>query len=127
MFLLLKLSQSYGDFSTVALPNPEDKRALEMGIILAKEKDADLVIGTDPDADRIGAAVKTKKGYELITGNQMGALLVDFLLNLDDVKKLAKPAIVKSIVTSAFGAEIAKNMALACLILLLVLSLLVNE
>ncbi len=109
VFVVKAQSKPDGDFSTVALPNPEDKRALEMGIILAKEKDADLVIGTDPDADRIGAAVKTKKGYELITGNQMGALLVDFLLNLDDVKKLAKPAIVKSIVTSAFGAEIAKK------------------
>ncbi len=106
--VVTKQTKPNGNFPTVALPNPEDKRALEMGIELAKEVGADIVLGTDPDADRIGAAVKTEDGYTLISGNQMGALLVDFLIGFG-LENVQKPAIVKSIVTSAFGAEIAKK------------------
>ncbi len=98
-----------GNFPTVASPNPEDKRALEMGIELAKKVDADIVVGTDPDCDRVGVAVKTKSGFELISGNQMGALLVDFLLKTTNISKLKKPAIIKSIVTSELGSVIAKK------------------
>lgn len=98
-----------GDFPMVPAPNPENRKALEMGIELAQSVGADLVMGTDPDCDRIGVAVKTNNGYELITGNQMGGLLTDFVLSQTDIKKIKRPAIIKSIVTSSLGEQIAKK------------------
>ena len=98
-----------GDFPTVASPNPEDRRALEMGIIQAEKTGADLVLGTDPDSDRVGVAVKTEQGYQLMTGNQIGALLMDFVLEKTDLGVYSNPAIVKTIVTSELGAEIARK------------------
>ncbi len=103
---------SDGIFPTVVSPNPEDRRALEMGIAQAKRIGADIVLGTDPDCDRIGVAVKTEDGYQLITGNQMGALLMDFVLSNTDLEALHKPAVVKTVVTSELGAEIAKKYGL---------------
>lgn len=98
-----------GNFPTVVSPNPEDKKALILGIELAKKENADLVLGTDPDSDRVGIAVKNKDEYVLMTGNQVGALLIDFiLLNLNE-EDLSRKAIVKTIVTSELGAEIAKS------------------
>lgn len=105
-------AQPDGDFPTVALPNPEDPAALAMGIALAKEQGADVVIGVDPDADRMGTAVRLPSGdYQLLTGNQIGALLLNYLLT---AKKSAGtlPAngvLVKSIVSSEFAADIAKS------------------
>ncbi len=101
-----------GNFPTVPTPNPEDRRALAMGIDLAQKTGADLVLGTDPDCDRVGVAVKTPEGFELITGNQMGALLMDFVLSRTDLESIQKPAAVKSIVTSDLGAEIARSRGL---------------
>ena len=93
-------------FSTVHSPNPEDKDALRLAIAYAKELDADIVLGTDPDCDRVGIAVKNGDDYTLLTGNQTGALLVDYVLSrkqLDD-----KSVVIKTIVTSELGADIAK-------------------
>lgn len=105
---------SDGNFPTVASPNPEDRRALEMGIAQAKEAGADIVLGTDPDADRIGIAVRTADGeYRLMTGNQVGALLTEFVLSHTDLEKVARPAVIKTVVTSELGAEIAKSKGLA--------------
>ena len=70
-----------GNFSTVRSPNPEEKDALTLGIAQAKEEKADLVLGTDPDCDRVGIAVLHNGEYVLMTGNQVGALLVDFVLS----------------------------------------------
>jgi phosphoglucomutase len=70
------------------------------------------VLGTDPDSDRVGVAVKTNEGYQLITGNQMGALLVDFVLANTDIKSIKNPALVKTVVTSDLGAEIAQRKGL---------------
>ncbi len=98
-----------GDFPTVQSPNPEDRRALLMGIAQAEETDADIVLGTDPDCDRVGAAVKTGDGYKLLTGNQTGALLMDFILSHTDMDVYSRPAVVKTVVTSELGAEIAKK------------------
>ena len=99
---------SDGDFPTVFSPNPEDRRALEMGIEQAKETDADLVLGTDPDCDRVGVAVRHDGSYRLMTGNQIGALLMDYVIaNTDLTGK--KPAVVKTVVTSELGAEIARK------------------
>ena len=63
-----------GNFSTVKSPNPGDKNALVLGIEKAKNLDADIVLGTDPDSDRVGVAVKNGDDYKLLTGNQIGAL-----------------------------------------------------
>ena len=99
-----------GDFSTVKSPNPEDKEALTLGIELAKELNADIVLGTDPDCDRVGVAVKdVNNEYKLLTGNQIGSLLMDFIIRHTDLSELEKPAIVKTIVTSELGAKIAEK------------------
>lgn len=108
-YIVEKQAQPNGDFPTVSAPNPETQDALTLGIEEAKKHDADIVLGTDPDADRVGVAAKTKDGYKLLTGNQTGVLLVDFLIKKLNRKEVKKPAIVKSIVTSELGAEIAQK------------------
>lgn len=101
---------SDGNFPTVVSPNPEDRRALEMGIAQAKRTDADIVLGTDPDSDRVGIAVKKAEDeYQLMTGNQVGALLMKFVLNHTDMRQYAHPAVVKTVVTSELGADIARK------------------
>lgn len=102
-----------GDFPTVVSPNPEDRRALELGIRQAKCVDADIVLGTDPDSDRVGIAVKTADGYQLMSGNQVGALLMHFMLTHTDLSKYPHPAVVKTVVTSELGAEIARKYGIA--------------
>ncbi len=98
-----------GNFSTVKSPNPEEHSALQLGIELAESIDADIIIGTDPDSDRIGVGIKNNNLYQLLTGNQIGALLVDFILSMR--KDLLTPAstIVKTVVTGDLGAVIAKD------------------
>ena len=96
-----------GDFSTVRSPNPEEKDALTLAIKKAGEIGADIVIGTDPDCDRVGIAVKCGEGYRLMTGNQTGALLMDFILRFRALPE--NPAVVKTIVTSEIGAAIARK------------------
>lgn len=98
-----------GNFPTVVFPNPEDRRALELGIVQAKRTNADIVLGTDPDSDRVGIAIKTADRYQLMTGNQVGALLMSFILNHMDVSKYSHPAVVKTVVTSELGADIARK------------------
>ena len=98
-----------GDFPTVVSPNPEDRRALEQGIRQAKCADADIVLGTDPDSDRVGIAVKTADGYQLMSGNQVGALLMNFILTHTDMNKYQRPAVIKTVVTSELGADIARK------------------
>lgn len=101
-----------GDFPTVKLPNPEDPEALAMGIALAKEQGADVVIAVDPDADRLGTAVRQPSGeYQLLTGNQIGAVLLNYLLTAKKAAGTlpANGALVKSIVSSEFAADIAKS------------------
>jgi phosphoglucomutase len=70
-----------GDFPTVGYPNPEDKKAFALALKLAKEKDADIAVATDPDCDRVGVAVKHNGEYILLTGNQTGVLLTEYLLS----------------------------------------------
>ncbi|HBF6216189.1 TPA: phospho-sugar mutase [Clostridioides difficile] len=100
------------NFAGLDYPNPEEKKALNRGILLAKEKGADLVIATDPDCDRVGVAVKTTTGeYALLTGNQIGGMLTHYIIEgLKENNKLKEnPTIIKTIVTSEFGADIAKS------------------
>lgn len=102
-----------GDFPTVCCPNPEDRLALELGIARAKRCGADIVLGTDPDCDRVGIAVKDTDGsYHLMTGNQVGALLTDYVLRNTDLHRLSHPAIVKTVVTSELGIKIAQKYGL---------------
>ena len=101
-----------GNFSTVRSPNPEDRAALEMSIAQAEACGADIVLGTDPDCDRVGVAVKTDSGYQLLTGNQIGALLVDYVLERRKETLNPRSTLVKTIVTSELGAEIARQRGL---------------
>ncbi|PTQ85946.1 phosphoglucomutase [Trichococcus patagoniensis] len=99
-----------GNFSTVRSPNPEDRKALELAIAQAKQEDADIVIGTDPDCDRIGVGVKHEGQYRLLTGNQIGALLADFVIAHTEVTE--DSTLIKTIVTNDFGAKIASGKGL---------------
>ncbi|MBR0348834.1 MAG: phospho-sugar mutase [Clostridia bacterium] len=101
-----------GNFSTVRSPNPEEKDALTLALKQAEAEGADLVFGTDPDCDRIGAGVKHDGKYVLITGNQMGALLVNFVLTMRKAELNDKSTLVKTIVTSELGANIARKFGL---------------
>ncbi|MBQ3045913.1 MAG: phospho-sugar mutase [Clostridia bacterium] len=98
-----------GNFSTVRSPNPEEKDALNLALEQAKAEGADIVIGTDPDCDRVGVGVLHNGAYTLLTGNQTGALLVDFILKFKKDSLPANAAVVKTIVTSGIGAAIAEK------------------
>ncbi len=98
-----------GDFPTVVSPNPENAEALSMGIKLCEEIGADLILGTDPDCDRVGIAVNTGDGMKLFTGNQVGALLVDYVIKMNRASLNEKSTVIKTIVTSELGAIIAKQ------------------
>lgn len=111
---VIEPSQAVADpnFSTVKSPNPEEHSAFEYAIKLGKKEDADLLIATDPDADRLGAAVRMPNGeYQVLTGNQIGAIMTQYILtahkNAGTLKENA--AIVKSIVSSELPAAIAKS------------------
>ena len=101
-----------GNFPTVEKPNPEEKPALTLAVELAKKEKADGVMATDPDSDRFGTAFPDKDGnFVLLSGNQMGALLMDYVIrSREEFGKMPKnPAIIRSIVTSNFGDAICKK------------------
>ncbi|MBU8683140.1 phospho-sugar mutase [Bacillus haynesii] len=103
------------DFSTVSSPNPEEHAAFEYAIRLGEEKGADILIGTDPDADRLGVAVKNQEGrYVVLTGNQTGALLLHYLLSQKQQKGTLPDngVVLKTIVTSEMGRDIAASFGL---------------
>lgn len=100
------------EFSTVKKPNPEDPAAFDLAIELGKKEGADLLIGVDPDADRLGAAVRQPDGeYKLLTGNQIAAILLNYILTArKDAGTLPANAVaVKSIVSSEFATKVATN------------------
>ncbi|MDP4096077.1 phospho-sugar mutase [Paenibacillus sp. P96] len=104
--------QPDAEFSTVKSPNPEERDAFKLAIELGGKIGADLLLGTDPDADRMGAVVKNKNGeYVVLSGNQSGAIMVYYLLNqLKEAGRLPdNGAVVKTIVTSEMGAVIAEH------------------
>ena len=99
------------NFAGIEYPNPEDKKALTRGIELAKEQGADLVMATDPDCDRVGVAVRTTSGeYAMLTGNQIGGMLTNYIIESQKAENKLKDngVLIKTIVTSEFGADIAK-------------------
>ncbi|WP_420888829.1 phospho-sugar mutase [Cohnella candidum] len=104
--------QPNGAFPTVKSPNPEEHDAFKLAIELADQVGADIIIGTDPDCDRMGSVVKNDAGeYVVLTGNQAGAIMVHYLLsNLKEQGKLPKNGtVIKTIVTSQMGADIAQS------------------
>jgi phosphoglucomutase len=105
-----------GDFPTVAFPNPEEAAAMKLALELAKKEKAHLVLATDPDADRLGIAVPDNGGFTLLTGNQLGVLLLDYILT--SRKELGtlpqRAAYVKSIVTTELGFLIARAHGAEC-------------
>ena len=99
------------NFAGIKYPNPEDQKALTRGIELAKKEGANLVIATDPDCDRVGVAVKTTTGeYAMLTGNQIGGMLTNYIIEAKKSENKLKnnEVLIKTIVTSEFGADIAK-------------------
>ena len=112
VYVVKEQEEPNGNFPTVVSPNPKDRKALTLGIELAKEKDADIVLGTDPDCDRVGVAVKHNGEYVLLTGNQTGALLVNFVLTMKKDSLNSKSTLVKTIVTSELGANIGRSFGL---------------
>jgi phosphoglucomutase len=99
------------DFRMVDSPNPENKSAFDLAIEYGKKYDADLLIATDPDADRLGIAVKHDGEYVLLTGNQTGAIMVDYILRMrkEQGSLPEKGMVYNTVVTSEFGAAIAKS------------------
>lgn len=107
--------QPDGSFPTCPYPNPEIKEAMALGIEYAKRCNADLMLATDPDCDRVGIAVKNHVGeYELLTGNQTGMLLLDYICNQRQKhhKMPADPVMVKTIVTMDMAQQIAEHYGL---------------
>lgn len=98
------------EFSTVSSPNPEEHQAFEMAIDLGKKVNADILIGTDPDADRLGIAVKDGNGsYQVLSGNQLGTLLLDYTLSHTDEIERENGKLVKTIVTTEMGKAVATH------------------
>ncbi|KKX49789.1 phospho-sugar mutase [Sphingobacterium sp. IITKGP-BTPF85] len=106
-----------GNFPTVEYPNPEEPEAFEQSLALANEVKADIAMATDPDCDRVGVAVRKADGnYELLNGNQLGSLLVHYVLQgLKDSGRLDETGfVVKTIVTTGLISDIARSFDIAC-------------
>ena len=100
-----------GNFPTCPFPNPEIKQVFELAIKLGEEQGADLLLATDPDCDRVGIAVKTDSGYELMTGNEVGVMLAEYLLSRrQETGTMPKnPIVVKSFVTTTLVDKVAES------------------
>jgi phosphoglucomutase len=106
-----------GNFPTVVYPNPEESEAMSIGLKKASEIDADILLGTDPDADRVGIGIKDKTGkWVLMNGNQTAVLAVNYMLEARKAKGIAKPndMIVKTIVTTDMLDKIAEKNKVKC-------------
>jgi len=106
-----------GNFPTVGYPNPEESETMAMGLAMAKSLDADILLGTDPDADRVGIGVKNHKGeWILMNGNQTAVLAFAYLIEARKAKGIAKPndMVISTIVTTAMINEVAKQNGVAC-------------
>tara|TARA_B110000503_G_scaffold121212_1_gene184590 strand:+ start:8464 stop:10191 length:1728 start_codon:yes stop_codon:yes gene_type:complete len=118
VYVVAEQAQPDGDFPTVIYPNPEEAEALTLALKMGKELDADLVLATDPDADRVGIAAKNDAGvFELLNGNQTGALLIYYLLSKwkEQGKLTGAQYVVKTIVTTELIQAIATGFGVICL------------
>ena len=106
-----------GNFPTVKSPNPENKEGFNLAIEMAKQQGVDLIIGTDPDADRCGIVLRDSQGdYVTLSGNQVGVLLIDYVIT---AKKLTNtmpphPAVLKSVVSTEMARKVAEDNGIAC-------------
>ncbi len=110
MKVVKEQEKSDGNLPTAAYPNPEDKSVFKLSLGMHKTRNYDMIFGTDPDCDRIGVVIKENSGeYKVLTGNQTGMLLADYILKSlkDDGKLSSKGVIIKTIVTT----EGVKNIA----------------
>lgn len=110
-------SEPNGNFPTVVYPNPEESEAMNIGLQMAKKLDADILLGTDPDADRVGIGVKDDKGnWILLNGNQTAVLAFNYMIEARKVKGLAQPGdmVIKTIVTTDMIDEIARKNNISC-------------
>lgn len=96
-----------GNFPTCPYPNPEIREALAVGLQTAEDCGAELLLATDPDCDRVGCAVKTECGYELLNGNQTGVLLLDYICRRRSLPE--KPVVIKTIVTTPMALPVARK------------------
>jgi phosphoglucomutase len=106
-----------GNFPTVVYPNPEESEAMSYGLRLAEKLDADILCGTDPDADRIAIGVKDDKGqWVLMNGNQTAVLAFNYLIEARKTRGIAKPndMVITTIVTTPMIEQIAKANGVAC-------------
>ncbi len=106
-----------GHFPTCPYPNPEIREALALGLTLAEQTGADLMLATDPDADRVGIAVRCKDGsYELLSGNEVGVLLLDYICKgrIENGTMPKKPVCVKSIVSTPLADRVAEHYGVEC-------------
>jgi phosphoglucomutase len=106
-----------GNFPTVVYPNPEESEAMSIGLQKAKSMDADILLGTDPDADRVGIAIRDNKGnWMLVNGNQTAVLACNYMIEARKAKGIAKPndMVIKTIVTTELIDTIAKANGVAC-------------
>lgn len=110
VFVVKEQEEPDGNFTTCPYPNPEIKEAMQLGIEYAKKYDADILIATDPDCDRVGIAVKGKDDYVLMSGNQVGVLLLDYICSqrIKHERMPSHPVAVKTIVTTDMAEEVAK-------------------
>ncbi|WP_339696626.1 phospho-sugar mutase [uncultured Roseivirga sp.] len=117
IFVVEEQAEPNGDFPTVVYPNPEEREAMTLALNKAKELDADLVMATDPDADRVGMAAKNNEGeFELLNGNQAASLLIYYLLRKwkENGKLNGKQMIIKTIVTTDLLTRIAEKFEVDC-------------
>ena len=105
-----------GDFPTVASPNPENPEGFALAVELANKEGADFILGSDPDADRVGLMVRAGDGFKVLTGNQTGVLLLDYLIGAKKRtgKMPANPVALKTIVTTEMARKVAEVNGLAC-------------
>jgi phosphoglucomutase len=106
-----------GNFPTVVYPNPEESEAMSIGLKKAKSMDADILLGTDPDADRVGIGIKDHKGnWVLMNGNQTAVLAFNYMIEARKAKGIARPndMVIKTIVTTGMIDNIAKHNNIAC-------------
>ena len=106
-----------GNFPTVVSPNPENPEGFALAVELAKKNDVDFILGTDPDSDRVGIMIRDKNGdYQVVTGNQTGVVLLDYLLGAmkRSGKLPEKPVALKTIVTTEMAKAVAESYGAAC-------------
>jgi phosphoglucomutase len=106
-----------GNFPTVIYPNPEEKETMSIGLAKAKELDADILLGTDPDGDRVGVGIKNHKGeWVLLNGNQTAMIAFNYMIEARKEKGIAQPndMVIKTIVTTDMIDKIAKENNIAC-------------